>query len=324
MITGAASADAAVLVIAANEGVREQSRRHAYLLSLLGIQQIVVVVNKMDSVGYSAEAFGEIEREYRAVSRLVRPAARGASFRRRRAMARTSRGARRRARAGMPDRRCSRRWMSLRSDHAPIGQPLRFCVQDVYRFDERRIIAGRDRKRGVAGRRRAGVFAGEQDCGRCDDRSLECARRATRRSQAIRSASRCASRFSSSAATSPRIRKRRPIQANRFRADIFWLAEAPLRKEAQYSLRLATQEVKCQVVAIEQVMDSVDARDHSARSGARSRAMKSAASRCKRARRSSWTITIACRASAGSSSSTTAESAAAASSSAAFTPAARR
>src|SRR5207245_10832730 len=47
MITGASRADAAVLVIAANEGVREQSRRHAYLLSLLGIKQLVVVVNKM-------------------------------------------------------------------------------------------------------------------------------------------------------------------------------------------------------------------------------------------------------------------------------------
>jgi len=46
MITGASRADAAVLVIAANEGVREQSRRHAYLLSLLGIKQLIVVVNK--------------------------------------------------------------------------------------------------------------------------------------------------------------------------------------------------------------------------------------------------------------------------------------
>src|SRR5437588_12341145 len=46
MITGASRADAAVLVIAANEGVREQSRRHAYLLGLLGIKQLIVVVNK--------------------------------------------------------------------------------------------------------------------------------------------------------------------------------------------------------------------------------------------------------------------------------------
>ena len=66
MITGAANADAAILVVAANEGVREQSRRHAYLLSMLGIRQIVVVVNKMDLVGNAEAAFREIEKEYRA------------------------------------------------------------------------------------------------------------------------------------------------------------------------------------------------------------------------------------------------------------------
>src|SRR6267378_2999489 len=64
MITGASSADAAVLVIAANEGVREQSRRHAYLLGLLGIKQVIVVVNKMDLVDFSETRFHEIESEY--------------------------------------------------------------------------------------------------------------------------------------------------------------------------------------------------------------------------------------------------------------------
>src|SRR5947199_1134103 len=66
MITGAASADAAVLLIAANEGVREQSRRHGYLLSLLGIHQVVVAVNKMDLVGYSEETFNSVVTEYKA------------------------------------------------------------------------------------------------------------------------------------------------------------------------------------------------------------------------------------------------------------------
>src|SRR6266513_183686 len=65
MITGAASADAAILVIAASEGVREQSRRHAYLLNLLGIKQLIVVVNKMDLTDRSEERFREIEAEYR-------------------------------------------------------------------------------------------------------------------------------------------------------------------------------------------------------------------------------------------------------------------
>src|SRR6266853_3071763 len=65
MITGAASADAAVLLIAANEGVREQSRRHGYLLSLLGIKQVVVAVNKMDLVNFSEKVFNDVVAEYK-------------------------------------------------------------------------------------------------------------------------------------------------------------------------------------------------------------------------------------------------------------------
>ena len=48
MITGAANAEAALLLIDAHEGVQENSRRHGYLLNLLGIRQIAVLVNKMD------------------------------------------------------------------------------------------------------------------------------------------------------------------------------------------------------------------------------------------------------------------------------------
>src|ERR1700724_455938 len=57
MITGAASADAALLLIDAHEGVQEQSRRHGYMLHLLGIRQVIVLVNKMDLVGYKQEVF---------------------------------------------------------------------------------------------------------------------------------------------------------------------------------------------------------------------------------------------------------------------------
>ena len=57
MITGAAQADAAVLVVDAREGMQEQTRRHAYLLHLLGIHQIVVVINKMDLVEYAEARF---------------------------------------------------------------------------------------------------------------------------------------------------------------------------------------------------------------------------------------------------------------------------
>ena len=65
MITGASRAEAALLVIDAHEGIRENSRRHGFLLSMLGIRQIAVAVNKMDLVGYNQAAFDRIVDEYR-------------------------------------------------------------------------------------------------------------------------------------------------------------------------------------------------------------------------------------------------------------------
>lgn len=65
MVTGAARAEAALLVIDAKEGVKENSKRHGYLLSMLGIKQITVLVNKMDLADYSEDRFNEIEKEYR-------------------------------------------------------------------------------------------------------------------------------------------------------------------------------------------------------------------------------------------------------------------
>src|SRR5437667_2630445 len=71
MVTGAANAEAALLVIDANEGVQEQSRRHGYLLNLLGIRQIAVLVNKMDLQNYSRERFEQIEQEYRGFLQTI-------------------------------------------------------------------------------------------------------------------------------------------------------------------------------------------------------------------------------------------------------------
>src|SRR3569832_715682 len=65
MISGAARAEAATLVIDAKEGVRENSRRHGDILSMLGIRQVVVCVNKMDLVNYDEAHFRAIEAEYR-------------------------------------------------------------------------------------------------------------------------------------------------------------------------------------------------------------------------------------------------------------------
>src|SRR5688572_18228944 len=141
MVTGAANAEAALLLIDANEGVQEQSRRHGYLLNLLGIRQIAVLVNKMDLQDYSKERFDQIEREYRAFlksvgvipQRFIPIAAKHGDN-----IATLS--------SNMP-------WWTgptvlealdqFKVTDLPLDQPLRFPIQDVYRFDERRILAGR-------------------------------------------------------------------------------------------------------------------------------------------------------------------------------------
>jgi len=65
MVTGAARAQAAFLVIDANEGVKENSRRHGYLLSMLGVKQAAVIINKMDLVNFSEKVFNDVKKEYK-------------------------------------------------------------------------------------------------------------------------------------------------------------------------------------------------------------------------------------------------------------------
>jgi bifunctional enzyme CysN/CysC len=64
MVTGASTADVAIVLIDARHGVVEQTRRHAFIASLLGIPHLVVAINKMDLVGYSEERFDEIVRDF--------------------------------------------------------------------------------------------------------------------------------------------------------------------------------------------------------------------------------------------------------------------
>ena len=60
MVTGASTADVSIVLVDARKGVSEQTRRHAYIASLLRIPHLVVAVNKMDLVGYSEDAFDAI------------------------------------------------------------------------------------------------------------------------------------------------------------------------------------------------------------------------------------------------------------------------
>ncbi|WP_374672593.1 sulfate adenylyltransferase subunit CysN [Acidovorax temperans] len=71
MVTGASTADVAVLLIDARQGVLTQTRRHAYLVSLVGIKQVVLAVNKMDLVGYKKEVFDAIVADFHTVAQLL-------------------------------------------------------------------------------------------------------------------------------------------------------------------------------------------------------------------------------------------------------------
>ena len=276
MITGASRADAAILVIGADEGVREQSRRHGYLLSMLGIRNLIVVVNKMDLVGYSEKRFREIEQDYRkflqqlglnAHTFIPASASEGENV----------------ARSSMKMKwYCAANVLEaldlLEPQKSDVDLPLRFCVQDVYRFDGRRIIAGRIE----TGTLRVGdelIFspANKSSVVATIERWPQVILSGV---EGSRGASSTATQRDSS--TSPGMtvvagdsigitlaeqifvergyvashQNETPVETNRFHADLFWIVREPLRVGHFYDLRLATQEVKCQIVSIEQVMDS--------------------------------------------------------------------
>src|SRR5438270_7304438 len=137
MVTGAANAEAALLLIDANEGVQEQSRRHGYLLNLLGIRQIAVLVNKMDLQNYSEERFNSIEVEYRKFLKSI-----GVQAKQFVPIAAKHGDNIASISPNMPWWKGSTVLKVLddfKVTDLPSSQPLRFPIQDVYRFDERRI-----------------------------------------------------------------------------------------------------------------------------------------------------------------------------------------
>ena len=71
MITGASTADVAVILIDARKGVLTQTRRHSYLVSLIGIRKVVLAINKMDLVDYSQKVFDKIDAEYREFAKQI-------------------------------------------------------------------------------------------------------------------------------------------------------------------------------------------------------------------------------------------------------------
>jgi bifunctional enzyme CysN/CysC len=252
MITGASSAEAAIMLIDASHGVQQQSRTHAFLLNLLGIRQIIVIVNKMDLVDCSEKKFEAIKAEYvryldeiGIVPNFVIPAI---------------------ARDGdnLVHRSDRMSWYqdgtligaldSFRSQGDMAGLPLRLPIQDVYKFDDRRILAGR-------------IVSGKLKIG---DRLLFSPSNKTARVKSIEAwnadlPDEAEPGQSIGITTDDQLFIERgeiasheddaPIETNVFRGRLFWLSRKPMMRGDTFRLRMQARDVQVTVEAIEAIYD---------------------------------------------------------------------
>jgi bifunctional enzyme CysN/CysC len=258
MITGAARAEAALLVIDAAEGVQENSRRHGYMVSLLGIKQLAVVVNKMDLVDWDRGVFQAIVKEYGAFlkqvgiepSCFIPVSARGGDN------------------IAEPTQHLS--WHegptvlqaldAFRSEPAPVERPFRMPVQDVYKFtkqgDDRRIVAGT-------------IDSGALNVG---DQVIFYPSGKKSRVKTIEAFNRPPqTRATAGMAVGFTLQEQiyitrgematlesqpRPQMSTRLRVSLFWLGKEPMVKRKEYLLKVGTARVVCRVEEILRVMDA--------------------------------------------------------------------
>lgn len=256
MVSGAARAEAALLVIDALEGVKEQSRKHGYLLSMLGVKQVAVVVNKMDLVAYRRDVFDGIEKEYREFlgqlnirpERIIPVSAKLGDN-----IASSS--------SQMP-------WYTgptvldalglFKKESARSEQALRFPIQDVYKFDARRILAGRV----AAGRVRVGdrlVFSPSNKTATVESIeafNIEPTPNEAHAGQSIGIT--LSEQIFIERGEIATDEQSLPLVSTAFRANLFWLGRRPLEQGKKYLLRLATREAPCEVTGIHRIVDTAD------------------------------------------------------------------
>jgi bifunctional enzyme CysN/CysC len=258
MITGAARAEAALLVIDAAEGVQENSRRHGYMVSMLGVRQLAVVVNKMDLVGWDRAVYDRIVREYGAF--LEQVGIRPSGF-----IPVSGRGG-----DNIADRSANLPWYdgptvldtldAFHSEPAPVNQPFRMPVQDVYKFtkqgDDRRIVSGT-------------VDAGSMKVGdqviffpsgkRSRVKSIEGFNQAVQtRVEAGQAVGFTLQEqiYITRGEVATLEHEPRPQASTRLRVSLFWLGKEPMAKRKEYLLKLGTARVTARIEEVLRVMDA--------------------------------------------------------------------
>ena len=255
MISGAAAADAAILVVDACEGLQEQTRRHAYMLSLIGMKQISVVINKMDTQNYAQDVFTRVKAEvedYMASIGLSAKSFIPISARKGDGIAAMG------VNMGWFDGHDLVRTLDDFTRAAPaVDLPLRFPVQDVYRFgDDERIIVGR-------------VESGTIKAG---DTILFSPTNESAIVKSIEVWPENAAKDSASAGEvigiklSQRLFVERghmashaqhaPMLSNLFKVNLFWLSDEPLRVDNSYKVRCATHEMNVTVQSINRLINT--------------------------------------------------------------------
>jgi bifunctional enzyme CysN/CysC len=257
MVTGAARAEAAVLLIDANEGVRENSRRHGYLMSMLGIRQVVVAVNKIDLVNWDRGVFDRIVTEYRAFLADV-----GISPRHFIPIAA-------RDGANVAERSARLAWyqgptvleaMDGLGKGAPSRDlPLRMPVQDVYKFnargDDRRIIAGRIESGGLAVGDQV-LFSPSGKTAVVE--SIE-AFSAPVRTEAFAGESTGVTLDQQIYVTRGEVmshRRAAPSVSTKLRVNLFWLGREPMVAGRRYKLKLGTAATEVTIDQVNRVLDA--------------------------------------------------------------------
>lgn len=260
MISGAARAEAAVLVIDAKEGVRENSRRHGYLLSMLGVRKIIVAVNKMDLAGRNEAHFKKIEAEFRSFLKSI-GAPDPEQFIPISALNGENLAARSQEMAWYRGPTLLEALDRFEKAPAKTDCPLRFPVQAIYKFvskgDDRRIVAGRIE----SGRVKVGdrvVFSPSNKSSVI--KSIEAFNAPTRKE--IEAG--CSTGFTlteeiyitrgelMSHEVAP------PLVSTRFRANMIWLGKKPFEKDRDYKLKIHTQAVPVKLLEIKKVVDASD------------------------------------------------------------------
>ncbi len=258
MVTGASRAEAALLVVDAREGVQENSRRHATMLTMLGVRQVAVLVNKMDLVGWSQAPFDAIASEMRDF--LARLQIQAAAF-----VPVSGREG-----ANLVTRSAAMPWYAgptvldvldgFAAPPAPAAAAFRMAVQDVYRFtnfgDDRRIVAGSV----DSGTLRVGDDVVFYPSGkRSRVRSIESFNRSAPAAAAAGEATGVTldpQIYITRGDVAARAGEPPPQVATRLRVNLFWLGRAPLVPHKDYVLRLGTARVPMRVERVEQVLDA--------------------------------------------------------------------